>query len=330
MANQKISIAMCTYNGAANISEQLQSFASQTRLPDELIVCDDCSSDETVEIVRHFTKLAPFDVRLMVNEANLGFAGNFSKSLEFVTGDVVFLSDQDDVWLPTKLEKFMDIFEKDPAVGLVFCDANLVDAALLPLGATWWQSRRFGRSARRALTGLCGAAVLLKDSSWMAAGATMAFSSRYLDAIMPIPKGWTHDAWIATVVSAMSRVELIVAPLNQYRQHTAQVYGATMSKSTTFALAFARGSSTDHFLATANRYGQLRDLLRNPKFHVLCPKFRKMIEAKIAHWMLRAEMRNCSFLKQFALIVREMLLGRYHKYSQAWKSIALDFVAIFR
>src|SRR5882762_9087557 len=99
----KISIAMCTYNGARYLREQLDSIAAQTRPPSELIVCDDNSLDETREIVAGFAASAPFPVRLGVNEQNLGSIRNFERAIKLCEGDLIALSDQDDVWLPEKL-----------------------------------------------------------------------------------------------------------------------------------------------------------------------------------------------------------------------------------
>lgn len=323
MTSLCVSIAMCTYNGAANVLTQLQSFAAQTKLPNELIVCDDASSDATAKIVQNFAAVSPFSVKLFVNEKNLGFAGNFAHALSKCSGDLIFLSDQDDVWLPTKLEKFVDVFSKDAGVGVAFCDAFLVDDQLNSLRKTWWQSRHFEKRHQNQLTGVNGAALILKDPTWIAAGATMAFRATYRGLVEPIPAGWTHDAWIATIVSACTRVALIAEPLNQYRQHAAQVYGAAVPSGTSMRQAFVRNGSTVHFQSTVNRYQQLQDRLRGLKI----TSFSGAVEGKLAHWRSRLEMRQCSWLRQNFLIAQELVLFRYHRYSQGWKSFAMDLLA---
>ena len=324
MSILRTSIAMCTYNGAANVLAQLQSFAAQTRLPDELIVCDDASTDSTVEIIRNFAAHAPFQVHLYVNEQNLGFSGNFAQALSRCGGDILFLSDQDDVWLPQKLDKFMDIFSKDSGVGLVFCDAFLVDEQLISLGQTWWQSRRFGKRHQRKLMGVNGAAIMLKDPTWMAAGATMAFRASSRGLVEPIPAGWTHDAWIATIVSAHSRVALISKPLNQYRQHALQVYGASVSSSTLRLQALSRGGSSYHFNATVNRYQQLQERIRSSGQITSAGNFPNLVQKKLTHWLSRLEMRQCSWWRQVFLLLQELVWFRYHRFSQGWQSFAMD------
>lgn len=129
-----ISIAMCTYNGERFIQEQLDSFLKQSRLPDELVVCDDGSQDMTISILEDFCRRAPFPVRIFINSANLGYSRNFEKAMSICRGDIIAFSDQDDVWKPQKLARFEHFFKERPKVGCVFCNASLVDEELKPLG----------------------------------------------------------------------------------------------------------------------------------------------------------------------------------------------------
>ena len=125
--HMKFSVAMCTYNGAAYLEEQLDSIARQIRLPDELVVCDDNSSDESLRILRSFAARSAFPVRLHSNESNLGSTKNFEKAICLCSGDVIALADQDDVWHPEKLAILEREFSSTPDVGLVFTDAEIVD-----------------------------------------------------------------------------------------------------------------------------------------------------------------------------------------------------------
>ena len=135
-AGARISIAMATYNGARFVREQLDSFSAQTRLPDELVVTDDCSTDDTVRVVEEFARTAPFAVTVHRNPKNLGYAPNFEKALAMCTGDIVFLSDQDDVWFPEKIARVIRYFEKEPCTQVVINDALLVDEQLNSTGHT--------------------------------------------------------------------------------------------------------------------------------------------------------------------------------------------------
>jgi hypothetical protein len=327
MSDPLISIAMCTYNGVKHVLQQMESFAAQSLLPAELVVCDDVSTDDTVEVIRTFANRAPFAVRLEVNKANLGYSKNFAKAVGLTSGEMILCSDQDDVWHPDKLRMFADKFRSEPHPGLIFCDANLVDRDLKTIGSTLWQSKKFGARARRKVAGITGAAVILRDPTWFAAGATMGFASKYKSLVLPLVEGWTHDAWIATVVASVAPVGLIPEPLNEYRQHASQVFGGTSgSVSHVMNLAKTRASSEDHFLATAERYRQLAARLKCAGVATLDPAMFRRVERKIAHWERRSKMRKVSKLARFPLIGREFVLGRYQFYSQGWKSMAVDFL----
>ena len=98
-----LSVALCTYNGARFIIAQLESIAAQSRLPDELIICDDHSRDGTLDLVRRFAVSASFSVCVHANPKNLGSTRNFEQAVEMCKGDIIVLCDQDDVWRPDKL-----------------------------------------------------------------------------------------------------------------------------------------------------------------------------------------------------------------------------------
>src|SRR5437868_6261824 len=116
----KISVALCTYNGEKYLPDQLASYLKQERLPDELVICDDGSSDNTVEIIKRFATEAPFPVQLHVNENNLGSTKNFEKAFQLCQGEIITPSDQDDVWHEKKLLQLERAFKEHPQIGLVF------------------------------------------------------------------------------------------------------------------------------------------------------------------------------------------------------------------
>ena len=109
----KISVVMATYNGEQYITEQLDTIRNQTKKIDELIICDDRSSDKTVSIVKDYICKYGLDDRwsICVNEENLGYANNFHKATMLATGDLIFFSDQDDLWREDKVEIMTDIME---------------------------------------------------------------------------------------------------------------------------------------------------------------------------------------------------------------------------
>jgi glycosyltransferase involved in cell wall biosynthesis len=140
-----ISIAMCTYNGARFLQEQLDSFLWQKRLPDELIVCDDDSRDETLSILNAFASKSPFPVKIYKNPQNIGYGKNFEKASLFCEGDIICFSDQDDIWLPHKLERVQEIFNEYSDLGYMVSDAKIVDEKLKPLGYSFWESIKISK-----------------------------------------------------------------------------------------------------------------------------------------------------------------------------------------
>jgi glycosyltransferase involved in cell wall biosynthesis len=200
----KISIAMATYNGAKYLQEQLDSFMGQTRFPDELVVCDDGSNDETIGILERFEKQAPFQVRIYRNADNIGFTQNFGKAIGLCQGDIIFLSDQDDVWLPKKIATLEKSICNSSSSLLVINDLEITDSELNPTGLTvLGQNSSLGFGEDHFNPGCC-----------------MAFSSTLKPLILPIPsQAITHDSWINTIVLEIGARCLLRKPLQFYRRH---------------------------------------------------------------------------------------------------------------
>ncbi len=132
----KLSVAMTTYNGENFVEKQLLSLLNQTRKADEVIIRDDCSGDRTAEIVRSFIHThQPEGWSFAVNESNLGYKRNFRETIAQTSGDIVFLSDQDDLWNPEKLETMELIFEKAPEVLALNSSFEFIDGNNQPLSA---------------------------------------------------------------------------------------------------------------------------------------------------------------------------------------------------
>lgn len=138
-----ISVALCTYNGEAYIKEQMLSLFRQTRLPDEIIICDDRSSDGTVNIIMDIISKPVGGVKcsLYQNENRLGYIHNFEKATRQCSGEIIFWCDQDDVWDETKIEKMERVFLKHADCALCYCDARVTDKDLRIVSQSLNQSR---------------------------------------------------------------------------------------------------------------------------------------------------------------------------------------------
>ncbi len=331
----RVSVALCTYNGARYLKDQLDSIASQTLPPHELVICDDRSTDDTVSIVQAFASHAPFPVRLHINETNLGSTKNFEQAIQRCEGDLIALSDQDDVWRPRKLERMVAAFSVSPDVGAVFTDGEVVDDRLRPLGYRLWEAAGFGPSRRERFEHGQAVEVLLKNN--VVTGATLAFRRGFLKAILPIPATWVHDAWIALLIAALGTVVIIDEPLVLYRQHPRQQIGVTpRPRSNEFAWVWSALSDVltelDGYVVKGDEeyslYAGQYQLACERLAAVLDPSDRRVLtrcQAKAAHFRARAEMSQRR-LTRFPMVVKELIGLRYHRYSSGNKSLAKDLV----
>lgn len=310
---------MCTYNGADHLPRQLDSILSQERRPDELIVNDDGSKDGTIEILESFAKSAPFAVKIQSNPTQLGVVKNFENAIIRCAGDVIFLSDQDDVWEPRKLRVIADVFERSPEVGFVCSNAQVVDQDLNPLGNLHWEGLGFNKAYVDAVNRGCAFETLLKICPL--SGHMMAFASRLRQIIVPIPPGWLHDPWIARISSAISRVVLLDEPLTRYRQHITQAVGGR--KTTLMQFALRGRPQADLFANDADQYEQMRQRLAAWPGILTQPDVLKLLEEKVDFMRNRARMRQHPS-SRFGLIWRQWRLGRYHRIARGWVTILRD------
>jgi glycosyltransferase involved in cell wall biosynthesis len=319
-----ISVAMCTYNGARFLPEQLGSIAAQTRLPGELVVCDDRSTDDSVEIVRNFARHAPFPVRLEINEENLRSTKNFEKAIGLCQGEIIALADQDDVWCPQKLSCIAEVLGRDVRMGAVFSDAELIDQNSQLLTKTLWNSFLFNSREQRKFNRGQGLKVLLKHP--FVTGATMAFRSEFRGLTLPIPPKQVHDRWIALLIASISQIAPIKTPLVRYRRHQAQQIGPGGTDSLWQTIGLARGVSRDYYLAEVDRFNEVCERLCDR-----CDTFRPhsyalpLIRQKISHRKVRGSFPSSRFLR-LPFVIREIATFRYWRYSNGLGSVAKDLL----
>jgi len=323
----KTSVAMCTYNGAPYLLDQLESIATQTRLPAELVICDDLSTDTTCEIINRFAATAPFPVQLHINERNLGSTKNFERAIRLCEGDAIALCDQDDVWLPTKLQRIEECFDREPDVGLVFTDASVVDERLQPLGYRLWESVGFDESHRELVHKGRVLDVLLPG--WTVTGATMAFRTTFRKLIedIPIDLPLIHDGWIALMIASVSRVIFIGEPLIQYRQHPRQQIGAKQKEKErtqdSVRTGIRRANSYDEMIATATR-ALARLAEHNADFETAHAS--AQMEDRLKHLRTRAGLSNL-MVRRIRSVAGELLSQRYHRYSNGFRSAVKDLLS---
>ena len=131
----KLSVAIPTRNGGQFFNETLASIAGQSRLPDELVISDDASQDDTVDLAQIFASIAPFTVKVVAHVPS-GITANYLNALAHTSGDIIVFADQDDVWLKDRLALIERAFQSAPDIAIVSLDSTIVDANLRTSGKT--------------------------------------------------------------------------------------------------------------------------------------------------------------------------------------------------
>jgi len=202
-----ISIAVCTYNGAKYLKEQLDSLVNQTYINLEIIICDDCSSDDTVQIIRQFA-IQYSNVKYEVNATNLGYIKNFENVLRLCKGDFVTLCDQDDIWIEDKIKLMLGAFDEETV--LLYHNSNYMNENGDKIGLTLAQTSGYisGSNPYQLAFHNC------------VAGHAMMFKKELIEEILPFPQLMPHDHWIAFVALNLGNVQYLSKALVNYRQHT--------------------------------------------------------------------------------------------------------------
>jgi hypothetical protein len=323
----KLSIAMCTYNGTGYLAQQLASIAEQTRLPDELVVCDDASRDGTPEMVRAFAAEARFPVRLYVNQQNLGSNKNFERAIKLCDGDVIALCDQDDVWHPEKLALMEALLAAEPETALVFTNGNVIGDDSRSANFTLWEGCGFGTRSQERVRAGQAFAVLVERAS--VTGAAMAFRARFLDLLLPFPENavFVHDEWIALLIAACGKLAMVDKPLIKYRQHPGQQIGVSrpVSKTAQSPATLVReaiGRDTT-FSTEIKKLRTVERRLESKRGLFPCEDAYRMVRNKASHLEARARMLERG-LSSVPSVLRELMSLRYHRYSRGLYSAMKD------
>jgi glycosyltransferase involved in cell wall biosynthesis len=316
---------MCTYNGVAFLDDQLASLVSQSRQPDEVVVCDDCSTDASVTLLKEFAATAPFPVHVHENTTRLGSTKNFERAISLCQGDVIALCDQDDIWDSQKLHATEERFVENPNAGLVFTDAEIVDAKANPLGYKLWETLDFDKALQERLRSPEAFGILSQRP--LVTGATMAFRTEFRDLILPIPLAIAliHDGWIALMISLVSAVDLIDRPLMKYRQHDTQQLGASLSGPAEIPTGILERARIRYsFAEEIKKLEVVRERVRARKDRYEF-KFEADIDQRLNHMRKRVEISQ-SRLSGIGSAFGELLSGRYHRYSNGFYSVAKDLL----
>ena len=316
-----ISVAMATLNGADFIGAQLASIARQTKLPSELVICDDGSTDGTIKIIQKFARSAAFPVRLIRNEERLGYRKNFLQAAALCTGDLISFCDQDDIWKRSRLRRMAKAF-KNPAVLLAFHNATVVDGRRAPVGQT------FKRATEKIYAPLeLPPWTIVPGFSQVFRRSLLSYLSLYehsVDVYCPSEK-MPHDQWFLFLASVFGTVAYVPDRLALYRQHGRNSSGWLPSAPLAYAVhsvTHARYYANAASLGIANRLSMLTELRRQR--HEL-----ERVNAAIDHYLavkryteLRMQLYTSKSLRNRAYSIFSLVRDR--AYTQPRTRIGLD------
>ena len=196
---------MTVYNGEKYLKEQIDSFLNQTYLPHEIIISDDCSSDKTLQLLEKYKNNEKINIKVYKNTENIGFTKNFEKAISKSSGDILFLSDQDDVWYKNKIEIIIKKFNTNPNINLIIHDAHLVSANLNKTNITALSQVNSG----------------FPNTDVFITGALTVFKRDLLKFFLPFPKKLLgHDGYMHFIARNLGTRMVIKNKLQMIRRHS--------------------------------------------------------------------------------------------------------------
>ncbi|UFH52012.1 glycosyltransferase family 2 protein [Spirosoma sp. KNUC1025] len=326
-----ISIALCTYNGKAYLPAQWQSLLEQEQLPDEVVISDDLSTDGTAELIQVLATEAPFSVRILKNETRLGSNKNFERALSACTGDLIFICDQDDCWLPEKIGTMAQYMIRNPDMQIAFCDAWVTDEHLETRQGRFWEVVRFDKRAQERWQSGEMLEVLLDGNRVM--GCAMVLRRTFLATALPIPTdipGYIYDGWMALLAAAQNQIQFIDQPLQLYRTHAQQQIGVREQE------APEAVRLQDRFVR--NRAGKLAPLRSKHELfahigHLLAsrlppdsPGF-SQLRRRLAHFTMRSTLSTNRLLRVWP-VLKSLGQGNYKRYADASANWYAPYLAV--
>ena len=207
-----ISVAMATHNGEKYIKEQLESIISQSMQPQEIIICDDCSTDNTIEIIESLNN--PI-IKLYRNKSKIGVVENFKKAVSLaIDGNFIALSDQDDIWFKHKLETLYDSikhYKESVIPTIAYSDLILVDKNKIVINESFWNELNHHNHLHNFSTLLFG--------NFITGHSILMNSSMKKELLYKPNDAILHDVWIALIALGVGKAVKIDQPLALYRQH---------------------------------------------------------------------------------------------------------------
>ena len=279
----KVSVAMAAFNGEKFIEEQLASILSQTRPVDEVIICDDRSSDRTAELAEDFIarKHLQDTWRVEVNTQNVGYASNFIGAVRKTSGDVVFFCDQDDIWLPERVAEMVHILEKNQEIQLLCSEFEIFLDSPDALSPQKWELKQFKNDKSLEKVSFTPKSVFIGCQ-----GCTMCMRRTFLQIIEPYwHKGWAHDEYVWKLALCMDGLYIYHASTLKRRIHDANVSLGKMreiTKRLQFLNEYLVGSQAA--LRFAENMGLEKKKIRKQKKNIYASRLRIELLQNRKYW----------------------------------------------
>ncbi len=302
---------MATYNGAAYLWEQLDSIAKQTRFVDELVICDDCSADATVLIVKEFILRHGLQDRwrIEVNQINLGFGSNFIQAIGKTTGDLIFFCDQDDIWVPDRVQVMASILEEHPEILMLGSEYDPFESSETAYKASPRDLKRFKNDKSLEHVRLGAKSIFIGNL-----GCCMCIRRSFLDHILPYwHEGWAHDEFVWKLALCLDGAYIYHGITIRRRLHSAN---ASMGKMRDIKkrITFLEELLKSH-----------EETLRFARAHGVGPSGIRLIERNIRSVKLRIGLlQDKRYLNTLGLFLK------YRKYYHSRKSIPVELYMAIR
>ena len=212
---ETIDVLLATYNGEKYLTEQIESILNQTYRNIRILISDDCSKDNTREIIKEYQK-KDSRIHAYFQENNLGYIKNFEFLIKQVESNMFMLSDQDDVWLPEKIEKTAEVMKRENA-DLVFGDLEVVDENLKTINPSFNEYMLLKRKINKCIKNY-----KVNYLYNCVTGCTTLIRSKWIEKILPIPSNSRyvpHDYWIGIMIALEGKLAYVEKPYIKYRQH---------------------------------------------------------------------------------------------------------------
>jgi glycosyltransferase involved in cell wall biosynthesis len=335
------SVVMATYNGSRYIEKQIETIILQTIKPDELIVADDCSTDDTLEIVERMRPKVSFPLTVRRNRTRLGYGDNFLNACELASQPYICFCDQDDSWLPEKISSYAEMIIAMPNVSLFIHQGEVVDDNLRPTGSNHPRITRdhFQPPLTANLLdrppgfAMCFARKLFTNHDWRNRPADF-------DAVNSMTK---HDLWIFALANAEGGIYSTSKVLIHYRRHSgnASFYrpGSHFKRRLLQIAAIARPPRATFLETRVKAYREheayFERLANTPdlpsdalnRYAAIAQQYRRGLELDA----YRLAYHRAARVRRGALLVNGVLAGMYHDGARfSRRSFAQDLATLLR